>query len=159
MSVVEADVLLAEDNPSDAELILEALSAVADVGRVARVHDGVEALDFLLCRGAQARRAHEPPPRLVLLDIKLPRIEGLEVLAELRREGRTRYVPVVTLTSSLIESDVRSAYELGANGYVQKPVDFVRFRDVVQCLGRFWIEMNEPPPAAPQRPTTSTSSG
>ena len=146
-----ADVLLAEDNPSDAELILEALSGVADVGRVLRVHDGVEALDYLLCRGAHEGREWEPPPRLALLDIKLPKIEGLEVLQAMRSHVRTRHVPVVMLTSSRIESDVRAAYELGANGYVQKPVDFVRFREVVRCLGLFWVGMNEPPPA-PARP-------
>lgn len=156
---MDADILLAEDNPSDAELILEALGSVADIGRVARVHDGVEALDFLLCRGAHERRAHALPPRLVLLDIKLPKVEGLEVLAEIRRDGRTRHVPVVMLTSSRIESDVRSAYELGANGYVQKPVDYMRFREVVHCLGRFWVEMNEPLPAVPQRPPQASPSG
>jgi CheY-like chemotaxis protein len=157
--MTEADILLVEDNPSDAELILDALASVTDIGRVVRVHDGVEALDFLLCRGAHESRVHEPPPRLVLLDIKLPRVEGLEVLAEIRRDERTRYVPVVVLTSSRIESDVRSAYELGANGYVQKPVDFMRVREVVHCLGRFWVEMNEPLPSVPQRPRISHSSG
>lgn len=148
MSRPRADVLLAEDNPSDAELILQALGEVALASRIQRVHDGVEALDWVFGRGAHAE-AGAPSPRLVLLDMKLPKVEGLEVLAEIRRHDRTRHVPVVMLTSSRIEREVRAAYELGANGYVEKPVDFVRFREVVRCLGAFWMGVNEPPPEWP----------
>lgn len=145
MSSDVADVLLAEDNPSDAELILESLASVVDPGRLHRVHDGVEALDFLTHSGAYATRPIEAPLHLVLLDIKLPRVGGLEVLRHIRTEDRTRYVPVVMLTSSRVERDVQAAYALGANGYVQKPVDFARFREVLRCTGTFWLSMNERP--------------
>lgn len=148
------EILLAEDNPSDAELILEALSEIVDVARVHRVHDGVEALDHLFGRGVDASRSGSRPISLVLLDIKLPKVEGLGVLAEIRRDPRTRCVPVVMLTSSRMDADVRAAYELGANGYVQKPVDFAEFREVVRCLGRFWIEINEGPPVYMPEPAS-----
>ena len=145
MSTDVADVLLAEDNPSDAELILESLSAVVDPTRVHRVHDGVEALDFLTGSGAYAERAADSPLRLVLLDIKLPRVDGLEILRHIRQDEHIRLVPVVMLTSSKVERDVLAAYSLGANGYVQKPVDFTRFREVLRCLGTFWLSVNESP--------------
>ena len=145
MSADAADVLLAEDNPSDAELILESLGAVVDAGRVHRVHDGVEALDFLTGKGAYTERAADAPLHLVLLDIKLPRVDGLEVLRHIRGDLRTRLVPVVMLTSSRVDRDVQAAYDLGANGYVQKPVDFGRFREVLRCTGTFWLSINEPP--------------
>ncbi len=142
----DVSVLLAEDNPADAELILECLSDVTARQHVHRVHDGVEALEFLLSRGPYANRDPGPPLRLVLLDIKLPRLGGLEVLEGLRRAPRWRFVPVVMLTSSRVERDVAAAYRLGANGYVQKPVDFVLFRDVLRTLSRYWLVINEPPP-------------
>ena len=146
MSAACADVLLAEDNPSDAELILESLAAVVDPARVHRVHDGVEALDFLSGRGAYVTRPLDAPLRLILLDIKLPRVDGLEILRRLREDARTRFVPVVMLTSSKVERDVQAAYALGVNGYVQKPVDFGRFREVLRCTGTFWLAVNEGPP-------------
>ncbi|HUG37006.1 MAG TPA: response regulator [Candidatus Limnocylindrales bacterium] len=145
MTTEVADVLLAEDNPSDAELILESLAAVVDPARIHRVHDGVEALDFLTGGGAHARRSADAPLRLVLLDIKLPRVDGLEVLRHVREDLRTRLVPVVMLTSSKVERDVQTAYALGASGYVQKPVDFTRFREVLRCMGTFWLSINEAP--------------
>ncbi len=146
LSPTPTDVLLAEDNPSDAELVSESLSSLVDARRIRRAHDGVEALDFLLCRAGFEDRAELPPPRLVLLDIKLPRVGGFEVLEELRRDPRAGLVPVVMLTSSNVERDVARAYRLGANAYVQKPVDFVAFRQAVRSLGDFWLSTNEPPP-------------
>lgn len=148
-----ADVLLAEDNPSDAELILESLAAVVDPARIQRVHDGVEALDFLTGRSGYAERLPDTSLQLVLLDIKLPRVDGLEVLRHIREDLRTRLVPVVMLTSSKVERDVQAAYGLGANGYVQKPVDFTQFREVLRCVGTYWLSVNESPgwPGAPSK--------
>jgi two-component system response regulator len=151
MSMATAEVLLAEDNPSDAELVLESLASVVHASQVHRVHDGVEALDFLAGSGAYAGRAVDAPLHLVLLDIKVPRVDGLEVLRHIREDARTRLVPVVMLTSSKVERDVQAAYALGANGYVQKPVEFGRFRDVLRCVGTYWLSVNESPawPGAP----------
>jgi two-component system, response regulator len=143
------DLLLAEDNPSDAELILESLASLRE--RVFAVEDGVEALDFLFARGNFAERALMALPRVVVLDVKLPKIGGLDVLRELRADSRTRGVPIVMLTSSNLENDVARAYELGANSYVQKPVDFDHFRETVRLLGLYWLLTNEPPPASPLR--------
>lgn len=144
MSAADAVVLLAEDNASDAELTLEVLAEVLDPRLVYRAHDGSEALDFLFLRGTYAGVPGHPRLRLVLLDIKLPRIGGLEVLTDLRASPQLRFVPVVMLTSSRAERDVSAAYRLGANSYVQKPVEFTHFREVVRSLGRYWLTMNEP---------------
>ena len=141
-----ADVLLAEDNPSDAELILDSLASVVEPKHVHRVHDGVEAIDFLSCKGDYTSRLPGTPLRLVLLDIKLPRIDGLEVLEHIRADSQTSLVPVVMLTSSKVDRDVRSAYELGANAFVQKPVDFPRFREALRCLATFGLSINEGAP-------------
>jgi two-component system response regulator len=148
MNRARADVLLAEDNPADAELAAECLSSIVDPRRVHRVCDGVEALDFLFCRGRYSVRHPTAPLRLVLLDVKLPRVDGLKVLEEIRADDRLGLVPVVMLTSSKVDRDVAEAYTLRANGYVQKPVDFDRFREVLTCLGRFWLSINEPAPDA-----------
>ncbi len=140
------DLLIAEDTPSDAELIRESLGA----GIASRTYvacDGVEALDFLFCRGAFRDRAFDHPPRLVMLDIKLPKIDGLEVLMEVKRNPRTRAIPVVMLTSSAIDADVMRAYALGANSFVQKPMEFERFRAVVRAAGDYWLMVNQRPPA------------
>jgi len=143
------DLLLAEDNPSDTELILESLSGLRE--RVFTVEDGVEALDFLFSRGRFAGRAQSSMPRVVMLDVKLPKIGGFEVLRALRADPRTRRIPVVMLTSSNLERDVARGYELGANSYVQKPVDFDRFRETVRLLGLYWLSINEPPPLSTPR--------
>jgi CheY-like chemotaxis protein len=141
------DVLLADDNPADAELIM--LSRGEEiVGRIHHVHDGEEALDFLLCRAAYAHRSFEAPPKLIVLDIKLPKVSGLEVLEEIKRHPRTRVIPAVLLTSSRLEGDVLRAYSLGANSSVQKPVHFERFRQIVRQLGAYWLAVNEPPSRA-----------
>lgn len=146
MNRAHADILLAEDNASDAELLAGCLATVVDPRRIHRVEDGVEALEFLFSRGPYRARSRAAPLRLVLLDIKLPRVDGFEVLKQLREEDRTSLVPVVMFTSSNVARDVTEAYRLRANGYVQKPVDFDRFRAVVQALGRYWLSINEPPP-------------
>ena len=147
MNAERATVLLVEDNPSDAELIIESLTPVAGATGLQLVRDGVEALDYLLCRGPHQGRSFDQAPRLVLLDVKLPRVDGLEVLRALKADSRTRTIPVVMLTSSNIVRDIAVAYRLGANSYVQKPVDFERFRDTVRLIGRYWLSINEPPPA------------
>lgn len=141
------DVLLVEDNPADAELIVESLRKENLAQRLHHVHDGQEALDFLFARGAYVDRAVDRPPRLVLLDLKLPKVDGLKVLEELKRDPRMRPIPVVMLTSSNIEHDVARGYLLGANSYVQKPVDFVRFQETVRRLGLYWLTVNEAAPA------------
>ncbi len=146
MSPASVEVLLADDNPADAELIMHSLGK-AIVGRIHHVHDGEEALDFLLCRGAYATRHFEVPPKLIVLDIKLPKVSGLEVLEEIKRDPRTRAIPTVLLTSSRLAEDVVRGYQLGANSYVQKPVQFERFRQVVSQLGAYWLAVNEAEPA------------
>ncbi len=146
MSPSAVEVLLAEDNPADAELIMHALGE-AIVGRIYHVHDGEEALDFLLCRAAYAKRSFEAPPKLIVLDIKLPKVSGLEVLEEIKRDPRTRAIPTVLLTSSRLAEDVVRGYQLGANSFVQKPVQFERFREVVRQLGGYWLAVNEPGPS------------
>jgi CheY-like chemotaxis protein len=117
--------------------------------------DGEEALDFLFCRGPHAERSFERPPRLVLLDLKLPKVDGTEVLRAVKSDPRTKAIPVVILTASREEQDLVNGYHLGANGYIQKPVDFDHFRNIVKQLGLYWLVVNEPPPAsafrAPQR--------
>jgi CheY-like chemotaxis protein len=146
MRASDVDVLLAEDNASDAELILHSLEEQM-AGRIHVVHDGEEALDFLFGRGSYAERAFARPPKLVMLDVKLPKVDGLQVLRELRAHRRTWALPVVLLTSSNVVRDVVEGYRLGANSYVQKPVDFVHFRQMVRRLGRYWLAVNEPVPA------------
>lgn len=141
--------LLAEDNSSDADLILASLAkeVLAEGIHVAR--DGVETLDFVFSRGAWADRPSDPALRVILLDVKLPKVDGFEVLRQLKSDPRTRSIPVVMLTSSNIARDVARGYQLGANSYLQKPVDFEQFRRVVRSLGLYWMTMNEaPPPSA-----------
>ena len=141
--------LLAEDNPADADLILASLTKDGFSGAIQVVRDGVETLDFAFCRGEYANRDRDLCLRVIVLDVKLPKIDGFEVLRELKADPRTRPIPVVMLTSSNIDSDIARAYELGANSYVQKPVDFDRFRRTVCDLGLYWMTMNEPGPAWP----------
>jgi CheY-like chemotaxis protein len=146
MRASAVEVLLADDNPADAELIMLSLGEDI-VGRIHHVHDGEEALDFLLCRDRYAQRSFEAPPRLIVLDIKLPKLSGLEVLEEIKRDPRTRAIPTVLLTSSRLEEEVVRGYQLGANSYVQKPVEFERFRQIVRQLGSYWLAVNEPAPS------------
>jgi CheY-like chemotaxis protein len=146
MNTKSIRMLLAEDTPSDAELVLASLAGEGCAGAVHVVHDGAEALDFVFRRGAYVERTPEPSLRVIVLDLKLPRVGGLEVLREIKADARTRSIPVVMLTSSNVECDVVRAYELGANSYLQKPVDFERFRQTVRQLWRYWVAMNEQPP-------------
>jgi len=139
-------ILLVEDNPDDAELTMLALKQNNVGNAVKWVKDGAEALDYLLCRGAYADRAGQAPPVLVLLDLKLPKIDGLEVLRQMRADARARLTPVVILTSSADDRDIAQAYGLGANSYVRKPVDFTQFREATRQLALYWLVLNQPPP-------------
>jgi CheY-like chemotaxis protein len=144
--------LLVEDNPNDEALTLRAL-AKADVAcRVVVVRDGVEALDYLLARGGYADRDPADLPTVVLLDIRMPRLDGMEVLERLRDNERTRLLPVVVLTSSDEEGDRRRSYRLGANSYVCKPVALAALTDAVQQVGVYWLRHNQPPPPARRAP-------
>ena len=139
-------ILLVEDNDDDVQLTLRALRLHHIANSVKVVQDGAEALDFLFCRGAYADRSPDELPQLVLLDLKLPKVPGLEVLKRLRAEPRTRRLPVVILTSSNVESDLAASYDLGANSYIRKPVDFTQFMEAVEHLGLYWLVLNEVPP-------------
>jgi two-component system response regulator len=146
MASDEHVILLVEDNPDDEALTLRALRR-ANVGNdIVVARDGVEALDYLFGTGAHAGRDPRNPPQVVLLDLKLPRIDGLEVLRRVRADERTRLQPVVILTSSNEERDRIEGYKLGANSYVRKPVDFGEFAEAVGRLGLYWLLVNQPPP-------------
>jgi CheY-like chemotaxis protein len=138
-------ILLAEDNPNDIELILTAFEEARIANEIIVARDGVEALDFLYRRGTHAGRA-TPPPALVLLDLKMPRIDGREVLRQIRADAELHTLPAVVLTSSREESDLLESYQLGVNAYVVKPVNFEDFIGAVGKLGVFWALLNEPPP-------------
>lgn len=140
------EILLVEDDPQDVELTLHALQAEHLCNRIHVARDGEEALDFLFCRGAHALRNLEERPKIILLDLKLPKIDGLEVLAQVKRDPRTRPIPVVILTSSREDKDRLNGYKLGVNSYIQKPVDFEQFRETIKRLGLYWLVVNEPPP-------------
>jgi CheY-like chemotaxis protein len=135
-------VLLVEDNPTDEKLMLRAFGKWNLANEIAVARDGVEALEYLHGAGSESN----PLPALVLLDLKLPRIDGLEVLRRIRAHGRTRLLPVVVLTSSREEEDLMSSYSLGANAYVRKPVNFADFVEAAKTLGLFWLVLNETPP-------------
>jgi two-component system response regulator len=140
------EILLVEDNPDDVDLTLRAFSKSNIANEVVVVRDGVEALDYLFGTGTYAARAGAPPPQLVLLDLKLPRLDGLQVLERIRANPKTRLMPVVILTSSTEQRDLVSGYKLGANSYIRKPVDFVEFVEAVRQLGLYWLLLNQPPP-------------
>ena len=142
------EILLVEDNPEDVELTLHALRLQNLANDIHVVRDGEEALDFLFCRGPYGQRSFESPPRVVLLDLKLPKVDGLEVLRQLKSDPRTKAIPVVILTASREEKDMVNGYHSGVNGYIQKPVDFDKFRETVKQLGLYWLVVNEPPPAS-----------
>jgi CheY-like chemotaxis protein len=142
-----SEILLVEDNASDAELTLHALRKNNLANRIRLVRDGEEALDFLFCRGTFADRQFDAPPHLVLLDLKLPKVDGIEVLQEIKANSRTRPIPVVVLTSSKEECDLVRSYQLGVNSYIQKPVSFADFQEVVRQLGMYWLLLNSGPPS------------
>jgi two-component system, response regulator len=139
------EILLVEDNPNDVELTLHTLKENRLTNAVQVVRDGAEALDFLLLRGAFADRDPTRLPKVVLLDIKLPKVDGLEVLRGIRADPRTRTLPVVMLTSSREERDIIESYRLGVNSYIVKPVDFAQFTESVRELGMYWLLLNRPP--------------
>jgi two-component system response regulator len=139
-------VLLVEDNADDAALTLRAFKRSHLLNPITVVRDGVEALDFLFARGPHSHRASAPLPTVVLLDLNLPKLDGLGVLRAIRADERTRVLPVVVLTSSREEQDLVSSYSLGANSYVRKPVDFAEFLEAAKVLGIYWLAVNEAPP-------------
>jgi two-component system response regulator len=139
------EILLVEDNAEDVELALHALKKHNLANRIQVVRDGAEALDFLFARGAYRDRDFATGPRVVLLDLKLPKVDGLEVLRQVKADPRTRTIPVVVLTSSREERDVVASYELGVNSYILKPVDFQQFTEAVRTIGLYWLLLNEPP--------------
>jgi CheY-like chemotaxis protein len=147
MSMTHAiEILLVEDNPADLELTLRALTKHNLVNKIHTVRDGEEALDFLFCRGPYSSRTFETPPKVVLLDLKLPKVDGLEVLRTLKSDPRTKAVPVVIMTSSSQQRDLVEGYHLGVNSYIQKPINFVEFQEVINNLGYYWVVVNKAPP-------------
>jgi len=139
------EILLVEDNPSDLELALYALKKHNLANHIEVVRDGAEALDFLFGTGAYAHRQIENGPKVILLDLKLPKVDGLEVLRQIKSDPRTKAIPVVVLTSSQDERDIVESYHLGVNSYITKPVDFEKFVEVVRQLGLYWLLLNQPP--------------
>jgi len=145
MTTRQIEILLVEDNPDDVEMTLHALRKEKLANNIHVARDGEEALEFLFCNGAHADRCFERPPKLILLDLKLPKVDGMEVLKRLKADARTRTIPVVILTSSKEERDLVRGYNLGANSYIQKPVDFDQFREIVKTVGLYWLVINQPP--------------
>jgi two-component system response regulator len=141
--MIDRVILLVEDNQNDELLTLRALSRSNITNRVIVARDGAEALDYLFRRGAHAGRSENEVPQVVLLDLKLPKIDGLQVLREVRADERTRLLPIVVLTSSLEDRDLISSYGLGANSYIRKPVDFDQFVEAVRQLGLYWLVLNQ----------------
>ena len=139
------EILLVEDNPNDAELALRALRKHNLANNVVHVADGAAALDYIFGKNGNARSVINHTPRLILLDLKLPKVDGLEVLRAVKGDPRTRAIPVVVLTSSKAESDIVESYSLGANSYIVKPVEFEKFVETVKHLGLYWLLINQPP--------------
>jgi two-component system, response regulator len=141
----EIEILLVEDNPDDAELALRALKEDNLANRIEVVTDGEEALDFLFARGIYSERKVESGPKIVLLDLKLPKVDGLEVLRAVKNDPRTKIIPVIVMTSSTEEKDIVESYRLGVNSYIVKPVDFDKFIASVRDLGLYWLLLNQSP--------------
>lgn len=146
MSKPEYEILLVEDDAGDAELTVLALKEAAFAHRVVLARDGAEALDFLFCRGNHSNRQFDNPPHLVLLDLKLPRVSGHDVLRAIKSDERTRPIPVVVLTSSDRDRDLIQCYRLGVNSYIQKPTELLKFQETVHYFARYWLMVNHMPP-------------
>lgn len=144
-SAEPVQILLVEDNPNDVELTLHALKLHRLANEIKVVRDGAEALDYLMCRGQYCGRDINDGPQIVLLDLKLPKVDGMEVLRQAKADPRTRMIPIVVLTSSKQDRDIVETYELGVNSYMSKPVDFQQFADAVHNLGLYWLVYNQPP--------------
>jgi CheY-like chemotaxis protein len=143
------EILLVEDNPTDAELTMRALKRKNLINRLLWVKDGAEALDFLFAKGEYSDRDPNDIPKLILLDLRMPKVDGLEVLQEIKDDERTKRIPVVILTSSKEDRDIVESYKLGVNSYVSKPVEFDEFIDAVSTMGFYWILINKPPSEVP----------
>jgi two-component system response regulator len=141
----ETEVVLIEDNPEDAELTVRTLKKHNLANNIYTLEDGAEGLDFIFCRGKYAGRNISLSPRVVLLDLKLPKVSGLELLRVVKQDARTRKIPIIIVSSSREDPDIKTAYDLGANGYVVKPVDFEAFTDAMIKLGLYWLLVNQPP--------------
>jgi len=141
----EVEILLVEDNPDDLDMTMRALRKANLANRIQIARDGVEGLEFIFCQGVHVHRKMENGPKLILLDLKLPKIDGVEVLKRIKEDPRTRMIPVVVLTSSKEQKDVLEAYRLGVNSYIVKPVNFEGFSAAVQELGMYWLLLNQPP--------------
>lgn len=144
-------ILLAEDNPDDEALTLRELRRNNILNEIVVAHDGAEALDYLFGTGLNAGKEGAIMPTVILLDLKLPKVNGLEVLSRIRTDDRTKLLPVVILTSSKEEKDIIESYRLGANSYINKPVDFIQFSEAIRQLGLYWVVLNEPPPINKRR--------
>ena len=142
----EVEILLVDDNASDVELTVRALRAHKLANSIHVAEDGQQALDFVFCRGAFSHRSFATPPKVIFLDLKMPKVDGIDVLRAIRGDERTRMIPVVILTSSKEQRDIVEGYKLGVNAYIQKPVDFDEFRRVIEQMGMFWLVVNQPPP-------------
>ncbi len=142
------ELLLVEDNPEDLEMALRALRKANLANHIHVARDGAEALEFIFCEGAHVGRSIADTPKVILLDLKLPKIDGIEVLKRLKDDPRTKIIPVVMLTSSKEQSDVVASYKLGVNSYIVKPVSFEQFNQAVRELGLFWLLLNQPPQKA-----------
>ena len=145
MNPNDVDILLVDDSQDDVDLTLHALRGENLANNLLVARDGEEALEFLFCTGPHAQRSFEHPPKLVLLDLKLPKVDGMQVLKQVKGDPRTRTIPVVLMTSSREERDMVNGYDLGVNSYLQKPVDFDQFRKMVKLLGLYWLVTNQPP--------------
>lgn len=145
MNINEVEILLVEDNPNDAELTLRALRKNNLANRVFHAKDGEEALEFIFARGAYTERTVENTPRVILLDLKLPKVNGIEVLQHIKGDERTKNIPIVVLTSSREDSDLKKCYEFGVNSYIVKPVEFENFVRAVSELGFYWLLLNQTP--------------
>ncbi len=138
-------IVLVEDNPADAELAIRALRRSRIANQIELLEDGAEALDFIFCRGAYAHRQITDHPKIILLDLKLPKVSGLEVLRQIKTDPRTQMIPIIVMTSSAQDSDIIESYQLGVNSYIVKPVDFEQFNKAVEQIGLYWVLMNRTP--------------